>query len=53
VRINEGISINFNIQNMIQTKKPEPKNESDRSTITNDDKDRRRERADKAQLRQP
>jgi hypothetical protein len=47
VRIGDAISINFNIQNMIQPKKSETKNESDRSNITNEDKDRRRERLDK------
>lgn len=47
VRISEAISINFNIQNMIHTKKSEPKNESDRSNITNDDKERRRDRPEK------
>lgn len=40
VRIGEAISINFNIQNMIHTKKSEVKNESERSTILNEEKKR-------------
>jgi hypothetical protein len=37
---------------MIQTKKSEPKNESDRSNLTNDDKNQRRDRQDKVQNQQ-
>lgn len=54
--ISDAITLNVNIQNMIQTKKSEPKNESERFNITsatNEEKERKKDKIKKISPRGP